>query len=59
LDGLVNDANGTFQEYIEVFNKQLLWINFENPCIGLNIKLQYTHMYDKIQFKKKSWTSIE
>jgi hypothetical protein len=46
LDGLVNGANGTFQDYIEVFNKQLIWINFENPCIGLNTKFQYTHMYD-------------
>jgi hypothetical protein len=49
LEGLANDANGTFQDYIKVFNKKILWINFENPCIGLNIILQYTHMYDKIQ----------
>jgi hypothetical protein len=47
LDGLVNGANGTFQDYTKVFNKQLIWINFENPCIGLNTKLKYTHMYDK------------
>jgi hypothetical protein len=47
LDGLVNGANGMFQHYTKVFNKQLIWINFENPCIGVNTKLQYTHMHDK------------
>ncbi len=46
LDGLVNGVNGMFQDYTKVFNKQLIWINFENPCIGLNTKIQYTHMYD-------------
>jgi hypothetical protein len=58
LDGLINGANGMFQDYIKVFNKQLIWIDFENPCIGLNTRLQYTHMYDKIQNLQKSWTPI-
>jgi hypothetical protein len=36
LDGLVNGANGTFQNYTKKFNKKLICINFEIPCIGLN-----------------------
>jgi hypothetical protein len=58
LDGLVNGANGMFQDYIKVFNKQLIWIDFENLPIGLNTRLQYTYMYDQIQNLQKSWTPI-
>jgi hypothetical protein len=31
LDDIVNDANGTFQDYIENNPKPLIWIHFHNP----------------------------
>jgi hypothetical protein len=33
LNGLVNGANGTFQDYIENNLKPLIWIHFHNPQI--------------------------
>jgi hypothetical protein len=36
LDGLINGANGTFQDYIENNPKPLIWIYFHNPKIGIN-----------------------
>ncbi len=39
--------------------QKIIWIDFENPPIGLNTRLQYTQMYDKIQNFQKSWTLIK
>jgi hypothetical protein len=36
LDGLINGANGTFQDYVENNRKPLIWIYFHNPQIGIN-----------------------
>ncbi len=36
LNGLVNAANGGFEDYIENNVKPLIWIYFHNPQIGIN-----------------------
>jgi hypothetical protein len=30
-DGLVNGANGIFENFIENISKSLIWIHFHNP----------------------------
>jgi hypothetical protein len=45
LDGLVNGANGTFQYYIKTCSKTLIWINFYNPQIGDNMRIQHSQTY--------------
>jgi hypothetical protein len=44
-DGLVNNVDGTFEEYTKNVSKPLMWINFYNPHIGFNIRLENSHMY--------------
>ncbi len=36
LNGLVNGANGSFEEYIKNNVKPLIWIYFHNPQIGIS-----------------------
>jgi hypothetical protein len=31
LDGFMNGVDGTFQDYIEINPKILIWIHFHNP----------------------------
>jgi hypothetical protein len=38
-NGLVNDANTTFEYYVRTSSKSLIWINFHNPQIGINIRI--------------------
>ncbi len=44
LDGLVNGANGTFQDYIENNPKSLIWIHFHNPRIRINTPKKNFHI---------------
>jgi hypothetical protein len=43
LDGLVNGIDGTFQYYIKNHSKTLIWINFHNPQIGIDSKIEHSH----------------
>jgi hypothetical protein len=44
-DGLINGANGTFQEYIENNPKPLIWIHFYNPQIEINTCIKNFQIY--------------
>ncbi len=35
-NGLVNGANGIFEDFIESISKSFVWIHFHNPQIGHN-----------------------
>jgi hypothetical protein len=45
LDGVVNCVNETLEECTKNVSKPLIWINFHNPCIGFNIRLENSHIY--------------
>jgi hypothetical protein len=45
LDGVVNGANETFEECTKNVSEPLIGINFHNPCIGFNIRLESSHIY--------------
>jgi hypothetical protein len=59
LDGLVNGANGTFQDYIENNPKPLIWIHFHNPQIRINIRIKNFHIYQEFSTIDKKWTPIK
>jgi hypothetical protein len=42
LDGLVSGANDTFLYYTKTCSKIMIWINFYNPQIGINMRIQYS-----------------
>jgi hypothetical protein len=44
---LVNGVDGTFQDYIENNPKQLIWIHFHNPQIGINTQIKNFHVYEQ------------
>ncbi len=44
LKGLVNGANGSFEDYIKNNVKPLIWIYFHNPQIGINTRIKNSHL---------------
>jgi len=58
-NGLVNGANGTFEDYKNTFPILLLWIIFFNVQIIFNTRIKYLHMYEKFPRLDKSWTLIK
>jgi hypothetical protein len=59
LDGIVNGANGTFQDYVENNSKPLIWIHFHNTQIGINTRIKNSHIYEQFSTIDKKWTPIE
>jgi len=60
LDSLVNGDDGIFKDYIETLaSKSFIWIYFENPRIGNNIRLEKYYLCKKFPRLNKSWTPIE
>ncbi len=59
LDGIVNGANGTFQNYIKKNPKPLIWIHFHNPQNGINTRIKNFHIYEQFLTIDKKWTPIE
>ncbi len=47
LDGLVNDIDGIFENFIEIISKLLVWIHFDNPQIGHNTQIIFLQIYEK------------
>jgi len=44
LNGLINGIHCTFQYYIKkTIQKTLIWINFHNPQIGIDSKIEHSH----------------
>jgi hypothetical protein len=43
--GLVNDVDKTFEECMKNVSKPLMWINFCNPRIGFNTRLENSNIY--------------
>jgi hypothetical protein len=58
LNSLINGTNGTFKEYTKNVLKPLIWINFHNPCIGFNTRLEISHIYQKFPTLNKNWTQL-
>jgi hypothetical protein len=58
-DGLVNGANGTFEDYINNVPILLLWIIYFNVQIIFNTRIKYLHMYEKFPRLNKIWTPIK
>jgi hypothetical protein len=44
-NGLVNDIDGTSQDYTKTPSKLVIWINFHNLQIRINMKIKYSHTY--------------
>ncbi len=59
LHGLVNGADGTFQDCIENNSKPLIWIHFHDSQIGINTQIKNSHIYEKFATIDKKWTPIE
>jgi hypothetical protein len=57
-NSLVNHINGTFKEYTKNILKPLIWINFHNPHIGFNTKLEISHMYKEFPTLNKNGTPL-
>jgi hypothetical protein len=53
-DGLVNGIDGMFEEYTKTISKPLIWINFHNPHIGFNTRLENSHIYKKFPALNKN-----
>jgi hypothetical protein len=51
-NGLVNDIDGTFQDYTKTPSKLVIWINFHKLQIRINMKIKYsyTHTYIEREF---------
>jgi len=58
LDGFINGADETFQDYTSFFSK-LIWIDFYNLWLQLNIIIKYSHTCEKLPTINKKWTPIE
>lgn len=59
LDGLVNGANETFEDYIHTFPILSFQIFFLNVQIIFNTRIKYLRMYEKFPRLDKSWTPIK
>jgi hypothetical protein len=59
LYGLVNGVDDTFQYYTKTCSKIMIWINFYNPQIGINMRIQYSQTYKYFLALEKNWTLIE
>jgi hypothetical protein len=46
-DGIVNNDMERLKIYMKTISKPLIWINFHNPHIGFNTRLENSHMYKK------------
>jgi hypothetical protein len=58
-DGLVNGANGIFEDFIESISKSFVWIHFHNPQIGHNALIKNLQIYDEFTRLDKQRTPIE
>jgi hypothetical protein len=54
LDGVVNGVNETFEECTENVSKPMIWINFHNPRIGFNTRLENSHIYKEFPTHNKN-----
>jgi hypothetical protein len=43
-NGIVNGVDETFEEYTKTVSKPVIWINFHNPHIGFNTRLENSHI---------------
>jgi hypothetical protein len=57
--GLVNDVDETFQDYIRISLKSLIWIKFFKICVEYNTKLENSDIYEMFLILYKNWTPIE
>jgi hypothetical protein len=46
-DGLVNGANGIFENFTKIISNSFVWIHFHNPQIGHNKKIKNLQIYDE------------
>jgi hypothetical protein len=46
-NGLINGANGIFQDCTKVISKYLIWIQFQNFEIENKTRIKYFHVYEK------------
>jgi hypothetical protein len=58
-NGLVNGANGIFEDFIESILKSFLWIHFHNPQIGHNTQIKNIQIYNEFPRLDKQWTPIK
>jgi hypothetical protein len=56
-DGLVNGADGIFKDLTSTL-ESLVWIDFGSPCIGVEIRLKYWHVYQQHPNIQSNWTPI-
>jgi hypothetical protein len=57
--GLVNDVDETFQDYIRISLKSLIWIKNFKMCVEYNTKIENSHIYEMFLILYKNWTPIE
>jgi hypothetical protein len=58
-NGLVNGANGIFEDFTKIISKSFIWIHFHNPRIGHNTQIKNLQIYDEFSRLDKQWTPIE
>jgi hypothetical protein len=59
-NGLVNDANTTFEYYVRTSSKSLIWIHFCNLQIGINTRIDINpRIYEQFPNINKNWMPIE
>jgi hypothetical protein len=46
-DGLVNGANGIFEDFTKIISNSFVWIHFHNPWIGHNTQIKNLQIYDE------------
>jgi len=59
LDGLINGANGTFNDFTPTFSKSFIWTQFYNSKIGNKMKIKFVHIHKQSPIINKKWTPIE
>jgi len=58
-DGLVNGANGIFEDFTKTISKYFVWIHFHNHQIRHNTWIKNLQIYDEFPGLDKQWTPIE
>jgi hypothetical protein len=59
FDGLVNVADGIFEDFTKIISKSFVWIHFHNPHIRHNTRIKNLQIYDEFPKLDKKWTPIE
>ncbi len=59
LNGLMNGANGIFEDFAKTISKKLLWVYFHNLYIGHIMNYKFTNLWRIPKALTKKWTPIE